>query len=63
MMLNSTPGPNNSGLTIVMYLYQNGFVSGDLGYASAVGWTLALGVLLISLVQLKLTGAWKARDA
>jgi len=63
ILLNSTPGPNNSGLTIVMYLYQTGFITGDLGYASAVGWTLALGVLLISLVQLKLTGAWKARDA
>lgn len=63
IMLNNTPGPNNSGLTIVMYLYQTGFVTGDLGYASAVGWTLALGVLLISLVQLRLTGAWKAREA
>jgi ABC-type sugar transport system permease subunit len=62
IMLNNTPGPNNSGLTIVMYLYQTGFVTGDLGYASAVGWTLAVGVLLISLVQLRLTGAWKARE-
>jgi ABC-type sugar transport system permease subunit len=63
IMLNSTPGPNNSGLTVVMYLYQNGFVSGDLGYASAVGWTLALGILLISLVQLRATGGFKAGDA
>jgi ABC-type sugar transport system permease subunit len=36
------PGPDNRGLTIVMYLYDNGFVTGDLGYASAVGWVLAL---------------------
>lgn len=35
-------GPDNRGLTIVMYLYQNGFQSGDLGYASAIGWVLAL---------------------
>jgi len=62
IMLNNTPGPNNSGLTIVMYLYQTGFVTGDLGYASAVGWTLAAAVLIISLVQLRLTGAWKARE-
>ena len=58
-MLNSSSGPNNAGLTIVMYLYQSGFVAGDLGYASAVGWTLALGVLVISLLQMRLTGAWK----
>ena len=55
-------GPNNAGLTIVTYLYENGFITGDLGYASAVGWTLALGVLLISLVQMKITGAWKGAE-
>jgi len=40
----------------VMYLYQNGFASGDLGYASAVGWTLAVGMLVISLAQLRMSG-------
>ena len=60
ILLNNSNGPNNSGLTIVMYLYNNGFVTGDLGYASAVGWTLALGLLIISLVQMRLTGTWKA---
>jgi ABC-type sugar transport system permease subunit len=34
-------GPDNRGLTVVMYLYQNGFVTGNLGYASAIGWVLA----------------------
>jgi len=58
-MLNNTAGPNNAGLTIVMYLYNTGFVSGDLGYASAVGWTLAVAMLVISLVQLRLTGSEK----
>lgn len=60
IMLNNSAGPNKAGLTIVMYLYNNGFVSGDLGYASAVGWTLALGVLLISLLQIKFTGALRS---
>jgi ABC-type sugar transport system permease subunit len=58
-LLNNSSGPNKSGLTIVMYLYNTGFVTGDLGYASAIGWTLALGVLLISLFQMRITGAWK----
>ena len=33
VMLNQTAGPDDAGLTIVMYLYENGFVTGDLGYA------------------------------
>lgn len=62
VMLNNTAGPDNAGLTVVMYLYQNGFVSGDLGYASAIGWTLTMGVLVISLIQMRLTGSWKKED-
>lgn len=58
-MLQQGAGPDKSGLTIVMYLFQNGFVSGDLGYASAVGWTLTLGILTVSLFQMRFAGAWK----
>ncbi len=61
IMLGNSSGPNKAGLTIVMYLYQSGFISGDLGYASTVGWTLALGVLVVNPFQLRLTGAWKGR--
>lgn len=60
ILLGQSSGPNNAGLTVVMYLYRTGFVTGDLGYASTVGWTLAFMVLLISLAQLRLTGAMKA---
>lgn len=52
IMLNSTPGPGNRGLTIVMYLYQKGFETGDLGYASAIGWVLAVMLVGLALVQL-----------
>jgi ABC-type sugar transport system permease subunit len=50
------PGPDRAGLTLVMYLYDTGFSTGDLGYASAIGWTLTLLVLLISLIQLRVSG-------
>jgi ABC-type sugar transport system permease subunit len=63
LLLGNSSGPNNAGLTIVMYLYNNGFSSGDLGYASAVGWTLAVGMLAISLIQVRLTGAGKGAEA
>lgn len=56
IMLNNTAGPDNGGLTIVMYLYQTGFQAGDLGYASAIGWVLALMLITITLMQ-----RWLAR--
>jgi len=51
VLLNNSGGPNDAGLTVVMYLYQNGFVSFDLGYASAIGWALALLLMCFALVQ------------
>jgi ABC-type sugar transport system permease subunit len=63
IMLSNSPGPNDAGLSIVMYLYNNGFIIGNLGYASAVGWVLALGILTISLVQVWLTGTAKGTES
>lgn len=44
-------GPDNRGLTIVTYLYQSGFETGDLGYASAIGWVLALLLAAFTIGQ------------
>lgn len=49
------PGPANRGLTIVMYLYDTGFATGDLGYASAIGWVLAVFLIVIALIQRRLS--------
>jgi ABC-type sugar transport system permease subunit len=49
------PGPAKSGLTLVMYLYQNGFDRNDLGFASAIGWTLAIFLMALALTQRRLT--------
>lgn len=49
--------PNNVGLTIVGFIYQNGISQGNLGLASATGLLLLIVVLAINLVQLKLSGA------
>jgi len=51
------PGPSARALTLVMYLFSAGFDSGDLGYASAIGWVLVLILLIVSIAQLKLTKA------
>lgn len=58
LMLNMTAGPDNRALTIVMYLYQVGFETGDLGYASAIGWALTLILISVAGVQ-----RWNARRA
>lgn len=50
-------GPNNRALTIVMYLFSNGFEQGNLGYASAIGWALVLLVAAMSIIQLRLRQA------
>ncbi|MCC5846562.1 MAG: sugar ABC transporter permease [Verrucomicrobia bacterium] len=47
-------GPNNSGLTIVGYLYSTAFETGDLGTGAAIGWLLAFVIFIISTIQIKL---------
>jgi ABC-type sugar transport system permease subunit len=54
VLLAGTAGPNDQGLTIVMYLYKNGFELGDLGYASAIGWALAFMLIGLAFVQIRM---------
>jgi ABC-type sugar transport system permease subunit len=53
VLLDNSAGPNDRGLTVVMYLYQTGFLVGDLGYASAIGWVLGLILALAAALQLR----------
>lgn len=48
-------GPGFAGLTIVMYLYQQGFEVGNIGYAAAIGWVLSLLTAAVAVVQLRFT--------
>ena len=61
ILLNNGPGPENRGLTVMMYLYQTGFLTGDLGYASAIGWVLALTLMSIALFQRRLARRYENR--
>jgi len=49
-------GPANAGMTIVGYLYNNAFNSGDLGLGAAIGWILALIIFTISIAQIRISG-------
>lgn len=46
-------GPLFSTESVVMYLYQRGFIDFRMGYASAIAWALFLLILVISFAQLR----------
>jgi arabinosaccharide transport system permease protein len=48
--------PKNIGLTIVGYLYRQGWEQNRMGYASAVGLVLLIVAMTINLVQLRIMG-------
>jgi ABC-type sugar transport system permease subunit len=52
----SMGGPRNSILTMVMYLYQNGFGYFRFGYASAIAYAIFVITLVLSLLNIKLIG-------
>lgn len=47
-------GPGNSSLSLVQYLYINGFQLFKLGHASTVGWALTFILLVVSAAQIYL---------
>jgi putative chitobiose transport system permease protein len=49
-------GPRNSSKTVVYYLYERAFQDLDINYACTIGLILFLGILGLSLINLKLTG-------
>ncbi|SFU21907.1 sugar ABC transporter permease [Mesorhizobium sp. YR577] len=51
-------GPADSTLFFTLYLYQQGFVNFDFGYASALGWLLILVVATATAVLLIVTRRW-----
>jgi ABC-type sugar transport system permease subunit len=51
-------GPSDASLTVVIYLYQVGFRQFQLGYASAIGYSLAIISILLSTMQLWLFRRW-----
>jgi len=51
-------GPAFKTSTIVYYIYTNGFVWYDMGYASSMAWLLFAVVLIITLFQWKVQERW-----
>jgi multiple sugar transport system permease protein len=51
-------GPADSMLTIVYYLYQQGFDRFRMGYASAIAWLLFAMIMVFTLIQFRASERW-----
>lgn len=58
-------GPNNAGLTMVFYLYQQGFVNNytyGMGFAAATSWIVAVLILGLTVLKFKVSKKWVHYD-
>ncbi len=54
--------PKDMGLTMVGYIYQQGFEQNNMGLGSAIGLSLLGLMLVLNLIQLKVFGLFKKED-
>jgi arabinosaccharide transport system permease protein len=59
MLWSGNRSPNYIGLTIVGYIYKEGFESNNMGLGSAIGLTLLFITMIVNIVQLNLFGLFK----
>lgn len=53
-----TGGPVNSTLFYTLYIYQQGFVSFNMGYASALAWVLMVAIAIVTALNFLLSKYW-----
>ncbi len=61
-LFNSARTPGDIGATIVGYIYSQGFNRNNFGLAAAAGIVLLLSVLVINVIQLKVTGMFSREE-
>ncbi|MGC5165980.1 carbohydrate ABC transporter permease [Luteimicrobium sp. DT211] len=54
VLLTESGGPNESGMTIVLYQYNQAFTQFDFGYGSAIGWALFVIAALFAVINWRL---------
>lgn len=57
-LLLTNGGPSDSSLTITLYMYNQGFESLNVGYASAIAYTMTILLLILSIINVKLFGGF-----
>ncbi len=58
IMVLTQGGPGDASRSVVMYIYENAFRSFDMGYASAVAMTLFAIIMVLTLIQFRLSRVW-----
>ena len=53
------PGPSDSAMTVMVYLYTMAFTSVRFGYAAAIGYSLVVIIAILSVVQLRFFGVFR----
>ena len=53
-----TGGPLQSGLFYMLYIYNRGFISLRMGYASALAWIMPLFILVVTVIVLRSSRYW-----
>jgi len=51
-------GPQDATLFMVLYIYRNAFEYSKIGYSAAVSWVLFVVIILLTIVQFRLSGRW-----
>ena len=51
-------GPGNASLMLVLYIYRNAFQNFKMGYASILAWLLFCIVLIMTIIQFRLSQKW-----
>ncbi|MEZ4708020.1 MAG: sugar ABC transporter permease [Caldilineaceae bacterium] len=51
-------GPQDATLFMVLYIYRNAFEYSKLGYAAAVSWVLFAVIIVLTIIQFRLSGRW-----
>ncbi|MFD1675254.1 carbohydrate ABC transporter permease [Alicyclobacillus fodiniaquatilis] len=55
MQIMTNGGPDNHTMSVVLYLYNNGFIDYKMGLASAMGVCLFIIILVVSIVQFRIS--------
>jgi multiple sugar transport system permease protein len=51
-------GPQDATLFMVLYIYRNAFEYSRIGYAATLSWVLFLVIVVLTIVQFRLSGRW-----
>jgi cellobiose transport system permease protein len=70
VLLGNGGGPNEAGMTIVLYQYNQAFTQFDFGYGSAIGWALFVIAVVFAIINWRLVSersnslrGWRKKNA